>query len=165
MTSGDAWSFDTTDQDNVARVLGRFREDAGARGVFLVGRSGQLLEGTGRTAGIDGTSFASLAAADFAAGAQLAELLGEEDFAALYHQGEPECMYLTDVGGEAILAALFDRATTLGLVRMQTRKVVPQLEAIIQTAAQREAGRPRGSFMEAGWADEAADEIDKLFSE
>jgi predicted regulator of Ras-like GTPase activity (Roadblock/LC7/MglB family) len=165
MTSGDAWSFDTTDQVNVARVLGRFREEAGARGVFLVGKSGQLLDAAGRTEGIDGASFASLAAADFAAGAQLAELLGEDDFAALYHQGEPECMYLTDVGGEAILAALFDQATTLGLVRMQTRKVVPELETIIETAAEREAGRPRGSFMEAGWADEAADEIDKLFSD
>lgn len=165
MTSGDAWSFDASDQVNVAHVLGRFREEAGARGVFLVDRSGQLLEAAGSTEGIDGASFASLAAADFAAGGQLAELLGEDEFSALYHQGEPECMYLTDVAGGAILAALFDRGTTLGLVKMQTRRVVPELETIIRSAAGREAGRPRGSFMEAGWADEAADEIDKLFSD
>ncbi|MEN8375835.1 MAG: roadblock/LC7 domain-containing protein [Gemmatimonadota bacterium] len=165
MTTGDNWSFDSSDQDNVARVLGRFREEAGARGVFLVGRSGQLLQAEGRTGGIDGASFASLAAADFAAGRQLAELLGDEDFSALYHQGAPECMYLMDVGGEAILAALFDQGTTLGLVRMQTKRVVPELELIIETATEREADRPRGSFMEAGWADEAADEIDKLFSD
>jgi predicted regulator of Ras-like GTPase activity (Roadblock/LC7/MglB family) len=165
MNSVDAWSFDATDQVNVARVLGRFREEAGASGVFLVDRSGQLLEAAGRTDGIDGASFASLAAADFAAGGQLAELLGEEEFSALYHQGDPECMYLTDVAGGAILAALFDQATTLGLVKIQTRKVVPELASIIETATGREADRPRGSFMEAGWADEAADEIDKLFSD
>lgn len=165
MTHGDAWSFEPSDQANVARVLGRFREEAGARGVFLVDRSGQLLELAGRTDGIDKDSFASLAAADFAAGSQLAELLGEDDFTSLYHQGAPESMYLTDVGGGAILAALFDQGTTLGLVKMQTKRVVPELATIIEAAAGRESTGPRGSFMEAGWIDEAADEIDKLFSD
>jgi predicted regulator of Ras-like GTPase activity (Roadblock/LC7/MglB family) len=132
--------------------------------VALVDRTGRLLAAVGDTGGFDQITFASLAAADFAASDQLAGLLGEQEFAALYHHGERQSMYLADTNGWAILAALFDRRTTLGMVRIKTRGVVARLGRIFDELAER---GPTGSVvqMEVGWADDVENEIDRLFTD
>ncbi|HKJ92680.1 MAG TPA: roadblock/LC7 domain-containing protein, partial [Longimicrobiales bacterium] len=108
------------------------------------------------------TTFASLAAADFAASDQLAGLLGEDEFTSLYHQGEAGSMYLADVAGSAILAAVFDHSTTLGMVRLKTRTVVPEVVELLNELV----GRPSqpGQGLDASWLSAAADEIDRLFA-
>src|SRR5690606_10473887 len=102
-------------------------------------------------------------AADFAAGDQLALLLGEEEVTALCHQGENRSMYLSDVGGQAILAALFDGRTTLGMVRFKARIVVPELARVCGELARADA-RTRAR-LEAGWVSDAESEIDRLFAD
>ena len=62
-------------------------------------------------------------------------LKGEKEFTALYHQGAAGSMYLSDIAGAAILAAVFDKRTTLGMVRLKTRAVVPQLVELLQEVA------------------------------
>ena len=56
--------------------------------------AGQLLASVGEQMSFDPTAFASLTAADFSANDQLAQMLGEPEFASLFHQGEKESMYL-----------------------------------------------------------------------
>ncbi|HEX6940735.1 MAG TPA: roadblock/LC7 domain-containing protein [Longimicrobiales bacterium] len=140
-----------------------FIEAAGARCAVLMDRTGRLLTMTGRTEGIDGVAFASLAAADFAASDQLARLMGEDECTSLLHQGHSRSMFLTDVDGDAVLATVFDDDTTLGLVRLKARELAPELAALIAAAAQR-APEP-GQSLTADWAAAAASEIDRLFSE
>jgi predicted regulator of Ras-like GTPase activity (Roadblock/LC7/MglB family) len=135
-------------------------EESGAHGALLVDRAGQLLMGAGTPPGFDVTSFSTLAAADFSANDQLAQLLGETDFSSLFHQGERESMLLADIGGRAILVVMFDTSTTLGLVRLRLRSAVEALAALVHTMATRfaddHATRPA---LLAG----AEDEIDQLF--
>lgn len=150
------------DLERINRILQSFVEEAGARCALLLDRAGRAVSAFGETRQIDETSFASLAAADFDASDQLAGLLGEDEFTALYHQGVDGSMYLSDIGGAAILAAVFDRRTTLGMVRLKTRTVVPQLVALLDEMGRRSSGK--GQKLEAGWLDDATDEIDRLFA-
>jgi hypothetical protein len=73
-------------------------------------------------------------------------------------------MFLAEIGGAAILAALFDTRTTLGMVRITTRSLVPRFAECFARLA--ESG-PSGQVvqMETGWANEAESEIDRLFAE
>jgi hypothetical protein len=73
-------------------------------------------------------------------------------------------MFLADIAGWAILAALFDRKTTLGMVRIKTRNLVPRFSAVFDDIAER---GPSGSVvhMDVDWAADAEDEIDRLFAE
>lgn len=154
-------SLGPEDLQRINRLLHTFVGEAGARCALLLDRAGRSLTAFGDVGDLDETSFASLAAADFDASDQLALLLGESEFNALYHQGEQGSMYLSDIGGAAILAAVFDRRTTLGMVRLKTRAVVPQLVSLLEEMA----GRGRGqSRLEDGFTDDAVDEIDRLFA-
>jgi predicted regulator of Ras-like GTPase activity (Roadblock/LC7/MglB family) len=126
-------------------------------------RTGRLLTTAGETAGIDGVTFASLAAADFSASDQLAMILGEDEFTTLFHQGDRLSMYLAAVGGQAILATLFDQRTTLGMVRLRLRAAEPQFGALFAEIAARDA--TPGAALEPDWADEAADQVDRLFAD
>jgi predicted regulator of Ras-like GTPase activity (Roadblock/LC7/MglB family) len=138
--------------------------DARADCALLIDRTGRLLSAVGETAGLDETAFASLASAGFAASHRLAVLLGEDEFAALYHHGVKRSMFLADIAGSAILAVLFDTRTTLGMVRIKTKSLVPRLADCLATLAER---GPTGQVvqMEADWATEAESEIERLFTE
>lgn len=157
-------SIGTDDLEHLESLLQRYLRETNSRCGVLIDRTGRLLAAAGDTGGFDQTAFASLAAADFAASDQLATLLGEHEFAALYHHGERQSMYLADVDGWAILAALFDRRTTLGMVRIKTKGVVARLGRVFRDIS--ESG-PSGSVvsMEVGWADDAESEIDRLFTD
>lgn len=150
------------DLERIKGILHAFVSEAGARCALLLDRAGRPVTAYGETGDIDETSFASLAAADFDASDQLAGLLGEEEFTALYHQGADGSMYLSDIAGAAILAAVFDRRTTLGMVRLKTRAVVPQLVELLQEMGRRPSQGERK--LDAGWLDDAVDEIDRLFT-
>jgi predicted regulator of Ras-like GTPase activity (Roadblock/LC7/MglB family) len=131
---------------------------------LLCDRTGRLLCARGDTHGMDRTSFASLVAGDFGASDQLAGLLGETEFTSLYHHGPDRSMFLTDLAGTAILAVLFDNRTTLGMVRIRTRTVVPRFVSLFEGLAAR---GPAGRLvqLEQGWANEAETAIDDLFND
>lgn len=158
-----SWAFEAQDLERLDALLGAFLDGSQARCALLLDRTGRLLTAAGDDAGFDRVSFASLAAADFGASDQLARLLGEREFRSLYHQGENGSMYLVDIAGHAILAALFDARTTLGRVRLKTKAVVPEFASLFAQIAARD--RTVGARLEAGWLTEVEDEIDRLFAE
>lgn len=161
MTTRVVQRLEPDDLQRLNQLLNLFVGEAGARCTLLVDRTGRLVTAAGSVTGFDQTTFASLAAADFEASDQLAMLLGEQEFSALYHQGEQGSMYLTDIAGEAILAAIFDHHTTLGMVRLKTRSIVPRVVSLFGEITDRpESERPA---LEAGWLEDASDEIDRLF--
>jgi predicted regulator of Ras-like GTPase activity (Roadblock/LC7/MglB family) len=157
-------SIGVDDLDQIERLMAAFLRETNARCVVLVDRTGRLLTSAGDTGGFDQIAFATLAAADFAASDQLATLLGENEFSSLYHHGDRHSMFLADLSGWAILAALFDRKTTLGMIRIKTRNIVPKFSSIFADLAER---GPSGAVvpMDVDWAADAEDEIDRLFAE
>lgn len=155
--------FAAEDVQQLDAVLSSFIGETQARCAVLVDRSGRLLTAAGDTGSMDRVTFASLVAGDFAASDQLASLLGEQEFSSLYHLGEGRSMFLADVSGWAILAALFDGRTTLGMVRLKSKAVVPTFASLFAGIAARGPSAPME--FEQGWAAEAESEIDRLFAE
>jgi predicted regulator of Ras-like GTPase activity (Roadblock/LC7/MglB family) len=164
MTRDSISSIGAADLQEFDGLLTSFLGETQARCPVLVDRTGRLLSAVGDTGGFDQITFASLAAADFAASDQLAVLLGEQEFSSLYHHGERHSMFLADIGGLAILAALFDRRTTLGMVRVKARTVVPRLRTTMTSLAERGATGDT-VHMDVGWADDAVMQIDRLFTD
>lgn len=156
-----SWAFHEEDSAKIRGVLTDFLRDASARTALLVDRAGQMLVTVGETPSFDPTAFASLTAADFSANDQLARLLGEPEFGALFHQGEKESLYLADIARRVILVVLFDNRTTLGLVKLRMRSAVTELTAIFTTMFARESGAT--VRVDAGFVGAAEDELDKLF--
>ena len=158
-----SWSFREDDSRKIETVLAGFLRESNARTALIVDRAGQLVATVGEPPTFDPTAFASLTAADFSANDQLARMLGEPEFGALFHQGERESMYLADVARRVILVVLFDNRTTLGLVKLRVKNAVGELNRLFTAMVDSDAGGRRGPELESGFGGDAEDEIDKLF--
>lgn len=155
----DYWAISTTLQELL--------KNSNATSVLLLDKTGQLISSVGEELRFDLHSFASLCAADFEANAQLAKLIGEQDFSTLYHQGSNESMYLSRVERDIILVVLFDKKTTLGLVRLRTKKAVEGLATVIKGLYDKLEYENEDYNAELGeeFTAEADMEIDSLFSD
>ena len=161
MHGASSWSFGEREAQRITEILRGLLRESGARSALLVDRTGQLVAQTGEAPTFDPTAFASLTAADFSANDQLARMLGEQEFGALFHQGERESMYLADVARRVILVVLFDNRTTLGLVKLRVKPAVGQLTQVFTEMFERDGAGAPG--VESAFLGEAEDEIDKLF--
>lgn len=143
------------------RVLEAVVSEADARCALLLDRRGILLTAVGDTAGLDTTRFAALAAADLHVSGQLADLVGEQEFTDVCHHVANGSTYLSGIAGVAILAAVFDRRTTIGALRLGIGELVPVLRSLLVELDSRMAFESR---LEPGWADHAAHEVDRLMA-
>ncbi len=163
MTGAGTWSLGESDYNRISEHLTELLRESDARSAMVVDRTGQLLANAGEALSFDATVFASLTAADFSANDQLAKMIGEPEFASLFHQGKKESMYLADVGRRLILVVLFDQRTTVGLVRLRVKQTVEDLSKLIVEMFNRpptDKDAAKGGLLEG-----ADDEIDKLFGD
>ncbi|MBS3919048.1 MAG: roadblock/LC7 domain-containing protein [Deltaproteobacteria bacterium] len=98
-----------------------------AHSVLLIDRSGQLIAQYGDNLEIDVLSLSALTAANFGATAEIAKILGEEEFTLLFHKGKSENVYFTAVGEHVIMVTLFDDKTSLGLIRLRINQIADEL--------------------------------------
>ena len=115
-------------------ILRKLLADASAKVVFLVDKNGTLLASAGDAVGFDTTSLASLAAGNIAATGGLANLIGEKEFSILFHEGERDNMHLSVVAERLILVIVFDRRSSVGLVRLRVRQATARLTAVMAAA-------------------------------
>jgi predicted regulator of Ras-like GTPase activity (Roadblock/LC7/MglB family) len=115
-------------------ALRKLLVDASAKVVFLVDKDGTLLASAGDAVGFDTTSLASLAAGNIAATGGLANLIGEKEFSILFHEGERDNMHLSVVAERLILVVVFDRRSSVGLVRLRVRQASARFTIIMATA-------------------------------
>ncbi len=163
MTGAGTWSLGESDYNRISEHLTELLRESDARSAMVVDRTGQLLANAGGALSFDATVFASLTAADFSANDQLAKMIGEPEFASLFHQGKKESMYLADVGRRLILVVLFDQRTTIGLVRLRVKQTVEDLSKLVVEMFNRpptDKNAAKGGLLEG-----ADDEIDKLFGD
>ncbi|HZW35603.1 MAG: roadblock/LC7 domain-containing protein [Deltaproteobacteria bacterium] len=113
-------------------ALKRLLANSYAKIVFLVDKNGSLLASAGETEDFDTTSLASLAAGNIAATGGLASLIGEKEFSILFHEGERDNMHLSIVANRLILVVIFDRRSSVGLVRLRVRRASTELERILR---------------------------------
>ncbi len=114
-----------------------------AHSVLLIDRSGQLIAHHGNTPEVDILSLSALTAANFGATAEIARILGEEEFTLLFHKGRSENVYFSAIGEHVIMVTLFDDKTSLGMIRLQINKIIEELSIIISSIF--EKGRSKSS--------------------
>jgi len=148
------WAIFEEDYWAINNVLDDLLKSSQAGNVLLVDRTGQLISQCGPEVDFDVTAFASLCAADFEANYQLARMIGEKDFTTLYHQGTKESMYLGKIAKGVVVVILFDRGTTLGLVRLRAKRAVEELNGIIE-----------GLYDKLEYRNEEYDALDDSFTE
>jgi len=121
-------------------ILRKLLSDSYAKVVFLVDKNGTLLASAGETEGFDTTSLASLAAGNIAATGGLANLIGEKEFSILFHEGERDNMHISVVADRLILVVVFDRRSSVGLVRLRVRRSSGDLERVLASVMAGSAG-------------------------
>jgi predicted regulator of Ras-like GTPase activity (Roadblock/LC7/MglB family) len=121
------------DLEQINFCLNKMVSSSLAQSVLLIDRSGQLIAHHGNAPGIDMPSLSALTAANFGATAEIAKILGEEEFTLLFHKGRNENVYFSAVGEHVILVTLFDNRTSLGVIRLQIGKIIDELSKILLT--------------------------------
>jgi predicted regulator of Ras-like GTPase activity (Roadblock/LC7/MglB family) len=131
------------DMKKINYCLNKMVSSSMAHSVLLIDRSGQLIAHHGNTPEIDILSLSALTAANFGATAEIARMLGEEEFTLLFHKGRSENVYFSTIGEHVIIVTLFDNQTSLGLIRLQINKIIDELSIIISSIF--EKGRSKSS--------------------
>jgi len=132
--------------------------------VFLVDKNGQLIASAGDTREIDTTSLASLTAGNVAATGGIARLLGEKEFTILFHEGEKENIHISLIGQRVILVVIFDKRSSLGLVRLRVKKATESLVSLFdEITSKSEHEKIGGRLDESPFAEISDEDIDNLF--
>lgn len=116
----------------ITSIVEKLLREANAKCVYLVDKDGQLITSAGDTQDIDSTSLASLTAGNIAATGGLAKLIGEKEFSILFHEGERDNLHISVVGQRVILVVLFDRRSSLGLVRLRVKRASDMLSESLE---------------------------------
>ena len=124
--------------EKINGCLKKMVSSSSAHSVLLIARSGQLITHHGDTLDIDISALAALTAANFGATAEIAKLLGEEEFTLLFHKGKSENVYFSALGEHVILVTLFNDKTSLGLIRLRINQVHQELSQILSVMFGRE---------------------------
>ncbi|MBL8861804.1 MAG: roadblock/LC7 domain-containing protein [Planctomycetes bacterium] len=151
-------------EKDVARIdeeIDGLLELSGSRCAFLIDRDGHLVTRRGDAVQSSLESIAALVAGSFAATREMARLLGEDEFATLFHQGERESIQISLVGERALLAMVFDQRTNLGMVRYYAVESVRRLSEILEEIGKRET--PAQGGLASDFSSSAAAALDRLF--
>lgn len=158
------WTLFENDFQAIDQVLERLLEKTNALSVHLIDRSGQLITTSGRSADFDAIAFASLIAADFTANAEVSQLLGDASIAAVVNEGKSRSVYSCLLADRVIMCTVFDRRSTLGLVRLRAGRAARELDGVFKGLFEKvglvEAGRGTSDFAAA-----AGREVDALFGD
>jgi len=158
------WTLFEQDFRAIDQVLNQLLERASALSVHLVDRSGQLISTAGHVGDFDATSFASLVAADFTANAQLSALLGEARVDAVINEGRNRSVHSCLIADRVIMCTVFDRHSSLGLVRFRAQRAAGELDGLFRTLFEKVGV---GGLQTAApeYAEAAGHEVDALFGD
>jgi predicted regulator of Ras-like GTPase activity (Roadblock/LC7/MglB family) len=147
-------------------ALKKLRQEANARAIFLIDRTGQQIAAAGEVDQFDTTSLASLTAGNVAATDGLAKLIGEREFSVLFHEGQRDHIHISIVAKRAILLVIFDERSSLGLVRLRVKRSNQEMEQIFEDMKQK-VEKVSGPAQAAAspFAEITDEDIDALFSE
>src|SRR5215467_10425707 len=115
----------------ITSILANFLAESAATDALLIDRGGQLLAEGGVERPLDTVSLSALAAGAFSSTAAMARLLGEPEFTMLFHQGIKENIHVAAVDEQAILLAIFDSRTTVGMVRLFAKEAIAAIGAVL----------------------------------
>jgi predicted regulator of Ras-like GTPase activity (Roadblock/LC7/MglB family) len=158
--------FYKEDIQTIDSALRDFLARSKSKAALLVDKDGHLITQEGNTEGADTDTVSALVAGCFAATREMARILGEEEFTALFHQGRHDNLQLSLVGHRTILAVLFDDTTTIGMVRLYSAETARKLGSLFKKIATRDPGneqRGADEQLSDGFQAAAANTLDSMF--
>ncbi len=153
-------SFYKEDIDAIDKVLAEFIRLSGAKCALLIDKEGHLVTKRGEVKTLNMDTISALVAGSFAATKEMARLLGEEEFTAMYHQGERDNIQLSLVGDRTLLTILFDDRTTVGMVRLYANETAKKLADLYKVVLSR-TGKDDPKLD--GYGNSAKKKLDNLF--
>ncbi len=147
------------------QALKKLRQEANARAIFLIDKTGQQIAAAGEIDQFDTTSLASLTAGNVAATDGLAKLIGEREFSVLFHEGKRDHIHISIVAKRAILLVIFDDRSSLGLVRLRVKRANSDLDHIFEDMQQKGEKSTAGPSHASPFSEITDEDIDALFSE
>jgi predicted regulator of Ras-like GTPase activity (Roadblock/LC7/MglB family) len=166
--AGENWALFEQDFWALNDALYALIASSYSKSAMLIDRDGRLIANVGETPSFDTESFATLSAADLAASKELASMLGERDFRSQAHQGKDSGVYQSSIDDKVILVVLFDRRTTLGLVRLKAQKATGELSRILSEIFGKLSSaesKLESAGVGADFAAQADQQIDKLLGD
>ena len=116
--------------DRIDSILSEMLGRSGAHTVLLIDKAGQIISFQGAMDQEKVASLAALTAANYGATTAIARLFGEEEFTLLFHKGKKENIHFSNVGEEYLMITVFNNDTHLGLIRLEVRKSLEQIESM-----------------------------------
>jgi predicted regulator of Ras-like GTPase activity (Roadblock/LC7/MglB family) len=153
------------DHTRFLTLLEKIARETNAKLVFLLDKAGRQIASTGEMVEVDPTSLASLAAGNVAATEGVAQLVGEEEFSTLFHEGRHDNIHISVISNRVILLIIFDERSSLGLVRLRVDQCQPDLVQVCHEIETRsDAGvQPALAASASPFAEISDDDIDALF--
>ncbi len=158
------WTLFENDFRSIDRALNELLDRTNALSVHLVDRSGQLITSAGRIGDFDATAFSGLIAADFTANAEVSRLLGENGVDAVVSEGRSRSVYSCLLAERVIMSTVFDRRSTLGLVRFRTQRAIKELDPVFRGLFEK-VGLAEPAMVGPSFAAVAGNEVDALFGD
>ena len=104
--------------------------DSGAEHVVVADLSGNLIIQCGSLEMEDVFSLAAVSAANFAATAEIARLIGEQDFTLLFHKGGKHNVHFSRLAKDYLIITLFSDNVSLGLIRLKLGSAINEMSAV-----------------------------------
>ncbi len=129
-----AFELDAQHYAQLKKDLDDFLGNSDASAVLLCDRGGSILVESGERPNESVDLISALVAGAFAATQELARVLGEDEFTAIFHQGRKTSIFISAVGEEVLLLALFNDNTNVGLVKMYALTACRRIGTVIRDA-------------------------------
>ena len=117
--------------DKIEQILLTDLIASGVHCVLLIDFAGNIIaQGDNGRSRIDVYSLAALSAANFGAVEAMAKIVGQEEFALLFHKGETGSLYFSKVNNELLIISVFGKEIVLGLLRMKVADAILKIQQI-----------------------------------
>lgn len=114
------------------RILRTLQHEISADFIGLVSTSGVSLIALKSSGVADTDALASLSAGSFAATRQLARMMDETEFNAIFYEGSELNIQIAEVNDKSLLVICFRRDTEMGKVRLISRRAIGALSVALE---------------------------------
>lgn len=145
-----AFELNVADCEIIQKDLNDFLDLSEAQATLLCDRGGSILFSEGEFDEDSIDLVCALVAGSFAATKELALALGEEEFSAIFHQGQNNSIFISAVGDEVLLLSIFSENTNAGLVKMYAKSACRKMQGLFNEIVARqhiEAADETASFV------------------
>jgi predicted regulator of Ras-like GTPase activity (Roadblock/LC7/MglB family) len=122
---------------SISEILSELASKTRARIIIFSDMNGHAITQRGNVTDVNISNMSALAAGGFSATTEIARLIGEKkQFKFIFHEGENNNVYLSNVGDNFLLILIFNSQTALGMIRIYTKRAIDALSELLTNVNQ-----------------------------